>query len=330
MVNEDSYPLIIYDKISNYHSDQKYGKSPTKRSISELLELGIINLDKPANPTSHEVTAWVKQILGINKAGHGGTLDPAVTGCLPIALGRATRALQVLLPAGKEYICIMKLHSPVSRNKLLSVLENFRGKIYQTPPVRSNVKRRLRVRKIYALELCEYDNSQLALLRIKCEAGTYIRKLCNDIGLVLGIGAHMQELRRIKTGPFTEETCVTLQELRDGWHYYENEHDESFIRSIIHPIENLCIFMPRIYIRDSAVDAICHGAALTLPGVLRVSSGIVNEKLIAIFTMKEELIAFARSSMSTKKILKQTNGICARPESVFMEKKTYPSSWQSP
>lgn len=330
MVNERSHPFTIYDKISIYQTEQKYGKPPGKRSIPELLELGIINLDKPANPTSHEVTAWVKQILGIDKAGHGGTLDPAVTGCLPVALGRATRALQVLLPAGKEYICIMKLHAPVSQNKLLSVLETFRGKIFQTPPLRSNVKRRLRVRKIYALELYEYNNSQLTLLRIRCEAGTYIRKLCNDIGLVLGIGAHMQELRRIKTGPFSEETCITLQELRDAWYYYRLEKNESFIREIIQPIENICIHMPKIYIRDSAVDAICHGAALTLPGVLRATSGIEKDALIAIFTMKEELVAFARSTMSTKKIMKQTNGICAKPESVFMEKKTYPSLWKTP
>jgi tRNA U55 pseudouridine synthase TruB len=831
MVNERSHPFTIYDKISIYHTDQKYGKPPGKRSIPELLELGIINLDKPANPTSHEVTAWVKQILGINKAGHGGTLDPAVTGCLPVALDRATRALQVLLPAGKEYICIMKLHTPVSQNKLLSVLETFRGKIYQTPPLRSNVKRRLRVRKIYALKLCEYDNSQLTLLRIRCEAGTYIRKLClhpdtavltkegsmsisdfysnqseifshnngkiiknkpsavqkisspsklmkitmssgvffivtpdhellcstkhgykmfetkdlkigdflvrslkfpctskdliisdlldddyliqqedikrkckeafiakygsiramnrelkldrkvflkkskqsitinhlklagiysklkkgihcfktkkgkiidiknlnedffyllgliasdgnnikeantirytrikfhnkerliinkflliyrklfpnfsisekektdgvweldtsnsflasiaasmgiknpkkdsdispildtkpkliryflrgyfdgdgsvqyvkteknyktkiclitinrkeatvlhklflkvgianrifirnrsisgrrfkcyevsigniaseklfitkigtfhpkkaetfkkienlnpkvesddhyyiglhykedirksrsklnkmggnlsrilnstnpptryfykkassiinlpplddciieeikdiqivngtdyvydmtipethnfliesgfissncHDIGLVLGIGAHMQELRRTRTGPFSEDDCVTLQELRDAWYYYKMEQNESLIREIIQPIENICKHMPKIYIRDSAVDAICHGAALTLPGVLRATSGIEKDTLIAIFTMKEELVAFARSTMSTKKIMKQSNGICAKPESVFMEKKTYPSLWKTP
>ncbi|MHA1967975.1 MAG: LAGLIDADG family homing endonuclease, partial [Candidatus Hodarchaeales archaeon] len=168
----------IHDKVPSYFTDQKYGKFPLSRTIPELLNLGIINLDKPANPTSHEVTAWIKQILKINKAGHGGTLDPAVTGCLPVALGRATRALQVLLPAGKEYICIMKTHHSVSPEKLENVLVNFRGKIYQTPPVRSNVKRRLRVRKIYELEVKEHDGSHLSLLRIKCEAGTYIRKLC--------------------------------------------------------------------------------------------------------------------------------------------------------
>ena len=173
----------FFVKVSNYQSNSDYGLSPEKRSIPDLLNLGIINLDKPANPTSHEVTAWVKHILSIKKAGHGGTLDPAVTGCLPIALGRATRSLQVLLPAGKEYICIMKLHDPRSQDEVEKVLEIFRGKIYQTPPVRSNVKRQLRVRKIYSLELIDHLDSQFSLMRIKCEAGTYIRKLCHDIGL---------------------------------------------------------------------------------------------------------------------------------------------------
>lgn len=815
----------VYDKVLNYFTDPKVGKSPQDRNITELLNLGIINLDKPANPTSHEVTAWVKRILGINKAGHGGTLDPAVTGSLPIALGRATRALQILLLAGKEYICIMKSHAPVSSNKLLSVLENFQGKIYQTPPLRSNIKRRLRVRKIYNLQLLEHDNSQFSLLHIECEAGTYVRKLClhpktkiltpggsypisnlyysnhfqvyshdrgkiaktrpsmvqkisspsklikikmtsgisfivtpdhsllrstkngyrmveagkltlkdylvkslnfpktsheliiadllddaylieqddvkqkckeafiakygniramnrklkidrktflnksksaitinhlkqagiypevkrdiyrfktvkgkiieikelneefwyllgliasngnntkekstvrytrikfhnkereliekfinlyknlfpnfpiskevnaglwkldtnnsflatiaaslgiktpkkesdlspilnielklvktflrgyfdgngsvffkktrknhktrislftvnekeanslhkmllkvgiankifirdrsnkiyevsvgniaaeklfikeigtnhrqkaklfnqikdlktrnepndhyhigfhykeeirkvksklapkmggnfsrlitglmpptryfykkaasiidllplddyviekikdikqvngtdyvydmtvprthnfliesgyissncHDIGLLLGTGAHMQELRRIRTGPFSELTCVTLQDLSDAWYYYNMEGNETFIRKIIQPIEVICQNLPKLFIRDSAVDAICHGAALTIPGVIRVTEGIEKGSLVAILTMKGELVAFAQGALSTKEIIEQSNGICAYTNTVFMEKKTYPTMWK--
>jgi H/ACA ribonucleoprotein complex subunit 4 len=319
----------VYDKVLNYFTDPKVGKSPQDRSVAELLDMGIINLDKPANPTSHEVTAWVKRILEINKAGHGGTLDPAVTGSLPIALGRATRALQVLLPAGKEYICIMKSHAPIFPKKLLSVLENFQGKIYQTPPLRSNVKRRLRVRNIYNLELQEHYNSQFSLLHIECEAGTYVRKLIHDIGLLQGTGAHMQELRRIRTGPFSEQTCVTLQELSDAWYYYKMEGNETFIRKIIQPIEIICQNLPKLFVRDSAVDAICHGAALTIPGVIRVTEGVEKDSLTVILTMKGELVAFAKGALSTKEILNQSNGICAYTNTVFMEKKTYPSMWRS-
>ncbi len=318
----------IQNKVENYFSDPKYGKAPETRSISELIELGVINLDKPPNPSSHEVTAWVKQILNIKKAGHGGTLDPAVTGCLPVALGRGTRALQVLLPSGKEYICVMKTHAPVSRDKLSEVLENFRGKIYQTPPIRSSVKRRLRVRRIYQLDLLEHYNDNLALLRISCQAGTYIRKLCHDIGLLLGTGAHMQELRRTRTGPFTEDTTITLQDLNDAWYYYKHEQNEEPIRKIIQPIEDICADLPKIYIRDSAIDALCHGAALTIPGIIRLSSGIEKGNLIAVFSMKDELVGLAYSTMSTNMILEETNGVCANPKAILMEKNTYPSSWK--
>lgn len=319
---------IIHNKIENYFTDPKYGKPPVSRTIPELIELGIINLDKPANPSSHEVTAWVKQILNIKKAGHGGTLDPAVTGCLPIALGRGTRALQVLLPSGKEYICVMKTHAVISTEKLNDVLNNFRGKIFQTPPIRSSVKRRLRVRRIYKLELLEHYSGQLSLLRISCQAGTYIRKLCHDIGLLIGTGAHMQELRRVRTGPFTEESLVTLQDLNDAWYYYQKEHDEAPIRQIIKPIEVICSDVPKIYIRDSAINAICHGAALTIPGVIRLSSGIEKGNLVAIFSMKDELVGLAYSTLSTKQILEETNGICANSKAILMQKDTYLSSWK--
>ncbi|MHA1225739.1 MAG: RNA-guided pseudouridylation complex pseudouridine synthase subunit Cbf5 [Candidatus Hodarchaeales archaeon] len=318
----------FYDKVQNSYTDQRYGKPPYERTIEELLNLGVINLDKPANPTSHEVTAWVKQILKIKKAGHGGTLDPAVTGCLPVALGKGTRALRLLLPSGKEYICLMKIHEKVDQEKLESTLECFRGKIYQTPPLRSNVKRQLRVRTIYELTLLEFLDGDLALLRISCEAGTYIRKLCNDIGLILGTGAHMQELRRTRTGPFIEEDSVTLQDLQDAWYYYKEQGEERYIREIIKPVETVCKLTPKIFIRDSAVDAICHGAALTIPGVLRLSDNIKKNSLVAMFTLKEELVAFGISLLSSKEILEQENGICIKTNTVFMEKHTYPQMWK--
>lgn len=316
-------------KVENYQSEPEHGENPENRSIQDLLNLGIINLDKPANPTSHEVTAWVKQILGINKAGHGGTLDPSVTGCLPIALGRATRSLQVLLPSGKEYICVMKLHQPRSEQKVEEALESFRGKIYQTPPVRSNVKRQLRVRKIYELDLLEHQESEYSLLRVKCEAGTYIRKLCHDIGLIMGIGAHMHELRRTKTGPFDVKESKTLQDLRDAWFYFQKEGSETALREVIQPIEEISKHLPKIFIRDSAVDAICHGASLTIPGIVQLTRNIDKNSLLAILTMKGELVAFGRSLFTSKKIIEMKNGICVKPAAVFMKKNTYPSSWKS-
>ncbi|MHA2233525.1 MAG: RNA-guided pseudouridylation complex pseudouridine synthase subunit Cbf5, partial [Candidatus Hodarchaeales archaeon] len=176
-----------------------WGFPPSQRPIPQLFNQGIVNLDKPANPTSHEVVAWVKKLFRLPKAGHSGTLDPKVTGVLPIALGRAAKAVRVLLTAPKGYICILLLHGTVSSQLIESTAAEFQGEIYQRPPVRSSVKRRLRTRRIYSLEVLEVDDRRV-LFRVSCQAGTYIRKLCDDWGLVLGVGGHMEELRRIKTG----------------------------------------------------------------------------------------------------------------------------------
>ena len=186
-------------------TDPGFGKRPMERSIEEHLSYGVINLDKPRGPTSHEVAAWVKGILKIKKAGHGGTLDPRVNGVLPITLEESTKIVKVLLNAGKEYVCAMRLHSDSSRHKIGEALSKFVGEIYQRPPVKSAVKRQLRTRRIYYINLLEVDNRDV-LFKVGCEAGTYIRKLCHDIGEVLGLGAHMLELRRTKSGIFDEST----------------------------------------------------------------------------------------------------------------------------
>ncbi|UCF08899.1 MAG: RNA-guided pseudouridylation complex pseudouridine synthase subunit Cbf5, partial [Thermoplasmata archaeon] len=170
-------------------TSSKFGTPPGERGISELIESGVVLLDKPAGPTSHQVSAWVRDILQIKKAGHGGTLDPHVTGLLPVALGRATNALRSLLVGGKEYVGIMRLHGDVPKSRIQDVFSEFTGKIYQFPPLRSAVKRELRIREIYYLEPLEFDK-RLVLFRVGCEAGTYIRTLCRDMGDALGTGAN--------------------------------------------------------------------------------------------------------------------------------------------
>ncbi len=144
------------------------------------MRLGIINLDKPPGPTSHEIVAWVKRVLELRRTGHGGTLDPGVSGILPTALDDATKITQTLLPAGKEYICVMHLHGEVPQPRLEQVLYEFEGEIYQRPPLRAAVKRNLRTRRIYYIELIERGNRDV-LMRVGCAAGTYLRKLCYDM-----------------------------------------------------------------------------------------------------------------------------------------------------
>ena len=308
-------------------TNPSYGKSPDERSVREILENGLINLDKPCGPTSHQVDAWIKDILNVDKVGHGGTLDPNATGVLPIALGDATRALQVLLTAGKEYVGVMKLHKNVDRKKILEVCKGFVGDIYQIPPVRSAVKRVKRKRNIYYLEILEIKDKQV-LFRVGCEAGTYVRTLCVDIGKKLGCGAHLSELRRTKVGSLREEDAVNLHNVKDAYIFWKEDKEEKEIRSKILPMERLLDYLPKIIIRDSAVDAICHGANLAVPGVVEIDSDIKKDDLAAILTLKGEGVALVDALISSEQMMQKDTGICASIERVLMNKGTYPSVWK--
>jgi H/ACA ribonucleoprotein complex subunit 4 len=309
--------------------DEKSGIRPEERQIQEYIQKGMVNLDKPAGPTSHEVTSWVKKILELKKAGHSGTLDPNVTGLLPVMLGHATKAVDALLTAGKEYICLMKLHNEVQEKELKSVFMEFKGEIYQKPSIISAVKRETRVRNIYYLELLEVEDKNV-LFRVGCEAGTYIRKLCHDMGMVMGTGAHMQELRRTKSGPFREdETMVTLHDLKDAYVEWKENCNEAMLRKVIQPMERALMHLPKIVIRDNAVDALCHGAGLAAPGVLTLESGIEKGDPVAVFSQKGEAVSFGVAQMKTLDILRAATGIVATTDRVFMEPGTYPKGWKA-
>lgn len=304
-----------------------YGKSPDEMTVKELLNNGFINLDKPSGPTSHQVVAWVKEILEIDKAGHGGTLDPGVTGILPTATGDATRALQVLLLAGKEYVGIMRVHKAVEKKKIIDVCKDFVGEIYQVPPLRSAVKRVRRKRNIYYLEVIQIKGSEV-LFRVGCEAGTYIRTLCVDIGKKLKCGAHLAELRRTRVGSIYEGDSVTLQDLKDAYIFWKDGSDETEIRSKILYMNHLMKHIPKIVIRDSAVDALCHGANLAIPGIVEIDTGIKKGDLAAVLTLKNEGVALVHTLLSTEEIIQKDTGLCAKLERVLMNKGTYPSVWK--
>ncbi len=317
--------LVVRSKAS---TDSSYGRNPEQRSIGEHLRYGVINLNKPRGPTSHEVAAWVKRILDLDKAGHGGTLDPQVSGILPVALGGATKIIQTLLLAGKEYICVMRLHDDTDQKKILETCKEFVGEIFQRPPVKSAVKRELRIRRIYYLEVLEIKGRDV-LFKVGCEAGTYIRKLCHDIGEVLGCGAHMLELRRTKSGSFTEKTAVFLHDVIDAYHFWKENEREELLRSAVVPVERAVEHLPKVFIRDSAVDAICHGADLALPGLSKLDAEINTKDLIAIFTLKEELVAIGEAKMDTKTMLVENSGIAVKTKRVIMEPGTYPRKWKT-
>lgn len=304
-------------------TDSKYGGDPDNRPMDALIDYGIINIDKPRGPTSHQVSDYLKRILHVSKAGHSGTLDPNVTGVLPTATGRGTRVVDALLKAGKEYVGIMHLHHEVDEKELREVLIEFTGKIKQLPPIKSAVKRQERYRKIYYFDIIEYKNQDV-LFRVGCQAGTYIRKLCHDIGKRLKVGANMSELRRTKAGPFNESTAVSLQDVADAFWYYKNEGKEDYLRSLIQPIEKAVEHLPKIWVFDTTVDTMCHGADLKVPGISKVETDIQLDDKVAILTLKNELVALGTAKMISSDIVKSEKGLAVITEKVFMLPGTYP------
>ena len=311
----------------NIKTNPNYGKAPDELSVNELINNGIINLDKPSGPTSHQVDSWLKNIFAINKVGHGGTLDPNATGVLPIGIGNATKVLHILLESGKEYVGLMKLHKKIDNDKIIKVIESFIGDITQLPPVRSAVKRIKRKRKIYYINIIEIREREI-LFRVGCEAGTYIRTLCVDIGKKLGCGAHLSELRRTIVGNLKDDDSVILHDIIDAYVFWKEDNNEKEIRNIIYPMEKLLDHIPKIVIRDSAVDAICHGAKLALPGIVEVDTDIKKGDTIAIITLKGEGVALAKSLMSTEDIIQKDTGLSANIKRVLMKKGTYPPIWK--
>ncbi|MAG91858.1 RNA-guided pseudouridylation complex pseudouridine synthase subunit Cbf5 [Candidatus Woesearchaeota archaeon] len=303
-------------------TDNKLGCKPQERKTEEIINYGIVNIDKPKGPTSHQVSDFVQKILKINKSGHSGTLDPAVTGLLPIALGNATRIVQNLLIAGKEYVAIMHLHKNIDENKLKETIEkNFLGKIKQMPPLKSSIKRQLRTRSIYYIDILEIDNQDV-LFKVGSEAGTYIRKLIHDIGQKLEIGAHMAELRRTKAGPFTESSVCTLQELTDAYYFWKQENNDKFLRKIIQPIENGVSHLPKVWVFDTTVESLCHGSDLKVPGISKVNDKINKEETVAIMTLKDELVALGTAKMDSNEMLGE-RGLAVKTEKVFMNSDLY-------
>ncbi|KZX10750.1 RNA-guided pseudouridylation complex pseudouridine synthase subunit Cbf5 [Methanobrevibacter filiformis] len=313
---------------SESETDPSYGNDPYSRPIEEHISKGIINLDKPSGPTSHEIDSWVKHILNVEKAGHGGTLDPKVTGILPIGMESSTRVIQLLLSAPKEYVCLMRLHDDIDDEIVRTIFKKFHGKIFQIPPLNSAVKRNLRVRTIYYATIYEIIGRDV-LFRIGCEAGTYVRTFCRDIGEAIGCGAHMAELRRTKVGSFTEKTdLITLQNLTDAYYYWEEENEESLLRKYVMPMERAADHLSKVIIKDSAVDAICHGANLAIGGIVSLFENIKKGDIVAIETIKGELVASAEALSSADEIIADDSGLVFDTKKVFMDCNTYPMMWK--
>ncbi|KAG7511015.1 H ACA ribonucleoprotein complex subunit DKC1 [Solea senegalensis] len=318
-LDTSQWPLLLknFDKLNvrtAHYTPLPNGSNPLKRTIHDYVRSGFINLDKPANPSSHEVVAWIRRILRVEKTGHSGTLDPKVTGCLIVCVDRATRLVKSQQSAGKEYVGIVRLHNAIeSEHVLARALETLTGALFQRPPLIAAVKRQLRVRTIYESKLIEYDpERRLGIFWVSCEAGTYIRTLCVHLGLLLGVGGQMQELRRVRSGVLGEkDNVVTMHDVLDAQWQFDHNKDESYLRRVIFPLEKLLVSHRRLVMKDSSVNAICYGAKIMLPGVLRITCYLCS----------------AVALMTTAVISTCDHGIVAKIKRVIMERDTYPRKW---
>ncbi|CAL5212619.1 unnamed protein product [Lathyrus oleraceus] len=334
-IDTSEWPILLknYDRLNirtGHYTPLPAGHSPLKRPLNDYLKYGVLNLDKPANPSSHEVVAWIKRILRVEKTGHSGTLDPKVTGNLIVCIDRATRLVKSQQGAGKEYVCIARLHSAVPDvAKVARALETLTGAVFQRPPLISAVKRQLRIRTVYESKMLEYDAERhLVVFWISCEAGTYVRTMCVHLGLLLGVGSHMQELRRVRSGIMGEkDNMVSMHDVMDAQWVYDNNRDETYLRRVVMPLEVLLTSYKRLVVKDSAVNAICYGAKLMIPGLLRFENDIDAGEEVVLMTTKGEAIALGIAEMTTAVMASCDHGIVAKIKRVVMDRDTYPRKW---
>ncbi len=301
------------------------GARPEERPVEELLKNGVVVIDKPSGPTSHQVTSWVGAILEAKKSAHGGTLDPRVTGVLPVGLGSAVRAMDALHYGTKAYVGVMRMHGNVDRKRLDSVFKEFTDDILQTPPVKSAVRREIRSRRIHSLVLREISGRDV-LFEVECDAGTYIRSLCVDIGDAIAVGAHLQDLRRTRAGALVESQAVSLHDLKDAVEEHMSGKSEH-LKKMLYPKEVLVAQIPKIEVKDSAVDAICHGANLAIPGVVAIDSSIRKGGEVALMTLSGESVGLGTALMDADEMMKKQEGFAVDVSRVLMLTGTYARVW---
>lgn len=305
-------------------TDWDFGQRPEQRSTRELLDNGLVLVDKPNGPTSNQISAWTKKILDREKTGHSGTLDPHVTGVLPVGLNKGTRIMGPLSRADKEYVCIMTLDDTVSQFDVEAAAEELVGTTTQVPPEKSAVKQQERDREIYDLDILDVDNKKV-LFRIGCEKGFYVRTFCEQFGDALNTDGEMTELRRTQAGVFDESGSHTLQDIVDEYEFWRNG-DEHMLDDMVLPIEAGVRHLPKVVVKDSAVAALTHGADLGGGGISQLQEGIEKDDLIAILTLKGELIATATAETHTNGMLSHTDTV-AELDRVYMKKDVYPKRW---
>lgn len=316
--------MIILD--ADAKTSPAHGCIPSERTIEQLLQGGMVVIDKPAGPNSHQVSAWARDILGVEKLGHGGTLDPFATGVLVLLAGRSMRLTKKVLSHDKTYVGVIRGSRNFDAEVLGRAVTQLSGQVYNVPPEISAVKIQVRSRQMQT-RLIEVDGRDAAI-EVTCEAGTYIRTFARDLGLLIGHPVELKELRRTKSGRFTEPQSITLQDLKDAFWLWQEKGEEVAIRRILTPIESLVQDLPKIVVKDGAAAAIAHGAPLMRPGIASISDNLERGDKVRLVTLKEELVALATMHTRSEMVAEMKEGEIARPDSVFLPPETYPRAWK--
>ena len=296
-------------------------------AVDERIASGAFLLvDKPRGPSSHQVTAWARDLLRVGVAGHAGTLDPNVSGLLWVGVGPALKLLPLVLEFPKRYIASVVLHGEVADRELERTLAEFAGPIYQTPPVRSAVKRERRVRRVHRLRRVERDGPRL-LLDITADSGTYVRTLAVDLGEALGVGGHMEELRRVGTGPFEERSAVTLTTLADAA-AERNEGRPGALAALLHPMEEVWKEFPVVVVKEAAAAAVAHGAGLARGGILSIPRAYGRGAHVVLVSWAGELIATGVARCDSATATTTPHGWVVDETRVFVEPGRFPTSWK--
>ena len=317
--------MIILDRDAK--TSPEYGTIPDERTIDQLLESCFILLDKSPGPSSHQVSAWARDMMGLEKLGHGGTLDPFASGLLPLLSGKAMRLTGKILTHDKSYLALFKFGKEIERKEIEEKMAMLTGKVYNVPPEISAVRVQVRTRKISTFNILDFNGTSL-LTHIECEAGTYVRTIARDLGLLLDTPVDLRELRRPSSGAFSLKQSITMQQLADAYWLWKEKGEEAAMLRILHPIEDMLSDLPRVVVKDGAAAALSHGAPLLRPGLVSIDDDLNVGSEVLLVTMKGEAVAIAKMSQNSNVIPEMNQGEVAKPNCVLMKEDTYPRSWK--
>ncbi|MEM4248477.1 MAG: RNA-guided pseudouridylation complex pseudouridine synthase subunit Cbf5, partial [Candidatus Nanoarchaeia archaeon] len=288
-----------------------------KRTAAELLNYGIINLDKPKGPKSIHCVNKIREILEQPKAGHAGTLDPAVTGVLPVGLGKAVNVLPVLSLAGKVYEGKMHIHDEVTKKQLQEAFSKFTGVIKQTPPSKSAVARREREREVYWFDIKDIKG-RTVWFEVGCQHGTYIRTLCVQVGEYLKVGAHMTYLRRIQAGPMKIDDSVTFEEIKKNYKCYLKTRQDKYIVNFVTTVEKAVQHLPAVWVDEGVKEYLKHGSPVFVPGVLAFTSDLQKGATTAVFDLNNMLLAIGFAELSAEDLKTAETGMAIKTDVVLI------------